>query len=108
MDGSRTQVGRPSWRRELIEILKLAAPLATAQLAQMAMGITDTIVMGRVGSDALAAGGLGANVAFLLIIVGQGLVASIQPIVAQARGAADHSSFGRTLAAGLVIAGLTA
>jgi multidrug resistance protein, MATE family len=103
MDGSRTQVGRPSWRRELIEILKLAAPLATAQLAQMAMGITDTIMMGRVGSDALAAGGLGANVAFLLIIVGQGLVASIQPIVAQARGAADHSSFGRTLAAGLLI-----
>ena len=108
MDGSQTQVGRPSWRRELIEILKLAAPLATAQLAQMAMGITDTIMMGRVGSDALAAGGLGANVAFLLIIVGQGLVASIQPIVAQARGAADHSSFGRTLAAGLLISVLAA
>ena len=108
MDGSRTQVGQPSWRRELIEILVLAAPLATAQLAQMAMGITDTIMMGRVGSDALAAGGLGANVAFLLIIVGQGLVASIQPIVAQARGAADHSSFGRTLAAGLLISLLAA
>ncbi len=106
MDGSRT--GRPSWRRELIEILKLAAPLATAQLAQMAMGITDTIMMGRVGSDALAAGGLGANVAFLLIIVGQGLVASIQPIVAQARGAADHSSFARTLSAGLLISVLVA
>jgi len=101
MDGSR--IGRPSWRRELIEILVLAAPLATAQLAQMAMGITDTIMMGRVGSDALAAGGLGANVAFLLIIVGQGLVASLQPIIAQARGAADHSGFGRTLAAGLLI-----
>ena len=108
MDGSRTQVGQPSWRRELIEILILAAPLATAQLAQMAMGITDTIMMGRVSSDALAAGGLGANVAFLLIIVFQGLVASIQPIVAHARGAADHSGFGRTLGAGLIISALAA
>jgi|SRR5580658_555360 MATE family multidrug resistance protein len=103
MDGSRTQVGRPSWGRELTQILFLAAPLAAAQLAQMGMGITDTVMMGRVSSEALAAGGLGANVAFLLIIVGQGLVASIQPIVAQARGAADHSGFGRTLAAGLIV-----
>jgi MATE family multidrug resistance protein len=108
MDGSRTEVGRPSWRRELIEILILAAPLATAQLAQMAMGITDTIMMGRVGSDALAAGGLGANVAFLMMIVGQGLAAGIQPIVAQARGAADQSGFARTLAAGLLISVLAA
>jgi multidrug resistance protein, MATE family len=108
MDGSRTQIGRPSWRRELIEIVILAAPLATAQLAQMAMGITDTIMMGRVGSDALAAGGLGANVAFLMMIVGQGLVASIQPIIAHARGAAETSGLGRTLAAGLLISVLAA
>jgi MATE family multidrug resistance protein len=108
MDGSRMLVGRPYWRRELIEILFLAAPLAAAQLAQMAMGITDTIMMGRVSSEALAAGGLGASVAFMLIITGQGLVASIQPIVAHARGAGDHSSFGRTLAAGLILSLLAA
>jgi multidrug resistance protein, MATE family len=108
MDGSRTQIGRPSWRRELTEILILAAPLATALLAQMAMGITDTIMMGHVSSDALAAGGLGASVAFLLIITAQGLAVSIQPIIAQARGAGDHSGFGRTLAAGLVVSLLAA
>jgi MATE family multidrug resistance protein len=108
MDGSRMLVGRPYWRRELIEILFLAAPLAAAQLAQMAMGITDTIMMGRVSSEALAAGGLGASVAFMLIITGQGLVASIQPIVAHARGAGDHSSFGRTLSAGLILSLLAA
>jgi multidrug resistance protein, MATE family len=108
MDGSRTQIGRPSWRRELIDILFLAAPLATAQMAQMAMGITDTIMMGRVSSDALAAGGLGANVAFMLLIVAQGLVSAIQPIVAQGRGAADHTGFGRVLAAGLLLSLLAA
>jgi multidrug resistance protein, MATE family len=103
MDGSRTLIGRPSWRRELIEILILAAPLATALLAQMAMGITDTIMMGRVSSDALAAGGLGASVAFMMIITGQGLLTGMQPVVAQGRGAGDHSAFGRTLAAGLIM-----
>jgi multidrug resistance protein, MATE family len=99
---------RPSWRRELIEILVLSAPLATAQLAQMAMGITDTIMLGRVSSDALAAGGLAANVAFMMLITGQGLVASLQPLIAQGRGAADHSSFARVLAAGLIVSALAA
>lgn len=99
---------RSSWRRELIEILVLSAPLATAQLAQMAMGITDTIMLGRVSSEALAAGGLAANVAFMMLITGQGLVASLQPLVAQGRGAADHSSFARVLAAGLVVSALAA
>jgi MATE family multidrug resistance protein len=108
MDGSRTEVGQPSWRRELIQILILAAPLAAAQLAEMAMGITDMIMMGRVSSDALAAGGLASNIAFMMIFVGHGLVTGIRPIVAQARGAGDLSGLGRTLAAGSVIALLTA
>jgi MATE family multidrug resistance protein len=108
MDGSRTQVGQPSWRRELIQILFLAVPLAAAQLAEMAMGITDTMFLGHVSSEALAAGGLASNIAFTLIFVGHGLAAGLQPIVAQARGAGDLTGVGRTLAAGIVIALLSA
>jgi MATE family multidrug resistance protein len=97
--------GLPGWRRELGEILHIAGPLAGAQLAYMTMGITDSIMMGRLGTDALAAGGLGSTVAFLMVYVALGLLQSIQPIVAQGRGAGDRSAFGRTLAAGL-LAGL--
>src|ERR1700744_1738374 len=90
--------GRPGRQGELVDLLRLSLPLAGAQIAQMAMGITDTIMMGRLSAEALAAGGLGGNVAFMLIILAQGIAVGIQPIIAQARGAGDHSPFARTLA----------
>jgi MATE family multidrug resistance protein len=108
MHGSSPVIGRPSWRPELKAILRLTMPLAAAQLAQMLMGITDAVMMGRISTDALAAGGLGGNVAFMMIIMAQGLVVSIQPIVAQARGAGEQSGFGRILLGGLVVATVAA
>ncbi|MBH9344769.1 NorM family multidrug efflux MATE transporter [Pseudomonas aeruginosa] len=46
---------------ELKAILRLAGPLIAAQLAYVAMVFTDTVMMGRLGPDALAAGGRGAG-----------------------------------------------
>jgi MATE family multidrug resistance protein len=91
------------WARELRAILNIALPLAGAQLAYMVMATTDAVMMGRIGTDALAAGGLGSTVAVLLIFVALGLLQGIQPIVAIARGAGDQPTFARTLAAGLVV-----
>ncbi|HVJ54597.1 MAG TPA: MATE family efflux transporter [Aliidongia sp.] len=109
MDGAPSlSVGRPDRHGELREILRLSLPLGAAYLTQMLMAATDTIMMGRLSAGALAAGGLGSNVAFMMIIVAQGLAASIQPIVAQARGAGDRSGFGRTLAAGLIAMAVSA
>ena len=39
----------------------VAGPLAAANLAQMAMGFTNTVMVGSLGSAALAAAGLGAS-----------------------------------------------
>lgn len=38
-----------SSRYELTQLIKLALPLVAAQLAQMGMGVVDTIMAGRVG-----------------------------------------------------------
>ena len=43
---------------ELKAILRLAGPLIAAQLAYVAMVFTDTVMMSKLGPDALAAGGL--------------------------------------------------
>lgn len=51
----------PTLSRHAADTARLAAPLAISQLAQMAMAVTDTILLGSLGPDALAAGGLGAN-----------------------------------------------
>jgi Na+-driven multidrug efflux pump len=40
---------------ELRATLALAAPLATANLAQMAMAVTDAVMVGRLGAMSLAA-----------------------------------------------------
>jgi MATE family multidrug resistance protein len=103
MTGTPTPSGRPSRRRELTEILGLAIPLAGAQVATMLMGVTDSVMLGHLSSDALAAGGLGANVAFMLIILMQGLQAGIQPLIAQARGAGDHGPIGRAMWGGIIV-----
>jgi MATE family multidrug resistance protein len=103
MKDSRLPAGRPGWREEVTKILSLAAPLAAAQIAQMLMNLTDSVVMGRIDVDSLAAGSLGGNVAFMMIIIGQGLVMSIQPLIAQARGAGDRLVAGRTVAAATAV-----
>ena len=106
MTGIPMSSGRPSRRRELAEILGLAVPLAAAQIATMLMSVTDSVMLGHLSSNALAAGGLGANVAFMLIILMQGLQAGIQPLIAQARGAGDMAPIGRAVWGGLIVGAL--
>ncbi len=54
---------------EIRTTLALAAPLAAANLAQMAMGLTDTIMVGALGALPLAAVGLGSGVYFTSVLV---------------------------------------
>ncbi len=67
--------------------LRIAAPLAVALLAQVAMGATDTILLGTLGEAALAAGGLGAMLNITTMVVLQSVLSPIGALVAQAIGA---------------------
>jgi MATE family multidrug resistance protein len=81
----------PTLTRHAADTARLAAPLAIAQLSQMAMGVTDTILLGSLGPDALAAGGLGATLFLVIVTLLQGVLTSISVSVAHARGAqAEH------------------
>jgi MATE family multidrug resistance protein len=77
----------PTLSRHAADTARLAAPLAIAQLSQMAMGVTDTILLGSLGPDALAAGGLGANLFFVVVTLLQGVLTSVSVSVSHARGA---------------------
>ena len=46
--------------KELWIILRLAGPLIASQMAHMLMVFTDTVMMGKLGPESLAGGGLGA------------------------------------------------
>ena len=65
----------------------VAAPLAIANLAQMAMGLTNTIMVGHLGAASLAAAGLGGVLYFMLLMLCQGVLAAVAPLAAHAIGA---------------------
>jgi MATE family multidrug resistance protein len=95
-------------RSELRATLALAAPLAAANLAQMAMAVTNTVMVGRLGTMPLAAAGLGGMLYFTGGVMLQGVVSAVAPLAAHALGAGNRAAAGRTAGAGLVLAVLLA
>ncbi|MDB5396350.1 MAG: family efflux transporter [Rhodospirillales bacterium] len=98
----------PRFGQEVGATLRLAAPLAMAQLAQVAMGATDTVLLGSLGRDALAAGGLGANLYFTLMIVVAGGLIAVSILVSHARGSGNEARIAPILRSGFLLALLSA
>jgi len=88
--------------------LFLALPLAGAQMPQAAIAFVDTAMMGKLGSQTLAAGGLGAITFGALLIIGSGIVAAVSPIAAEAHGAGQPQKVGQVIRQGFGLAVLVA
>jgi MATE family multidrug resistance protein len=91
-------------RREISTLVRLAVPVVGTQVLVMTMGVVDTIMLGSVGPHALAAAGLGSTLIWGSLVVADGLVRGIDPIVAQAHGARDGDSAALALQRGVAIA----
>lgn len=96
------------FRAELLALLRLAVPTVAVQVGWMSMGVVDTIVVGHVSADAMAAVALG-NLLFLAItIFGMGVLMGLDPLISQAVGAHDEPSVARGVQRGLILTcGLT-
>ncbi|MEL7084980.1 MAG: MATE family efflux transporter, partial [Cyanobacteria bacterium J06597_1] len=95
---------RDRLREEVREFLKLAIPLASAQVAQSATGFADTVMMGRMGPDVLAAGGLAAIVFMAIMTTLSGVVMGVSPLVAEAFGAGNRLRIEQVTRQGLWLA----
>lgn len=84
-------------------MLRLAFPVAAVQLGIMAMGVTDTIMVGHVSPVALASGALGNLYFFGVAIFGQGTLMALDPVISQAVGARDEIAISRALQRGVVL-----
>jgi MATE family multidrug resistance protein len=84
-------------------MLRLAAPLAMAELGWMAMGFVDTVMAGRLGAAAIGAGSLGSMLFYPIAICGTGMLAGMDTLISQAFGAKDDAACRRTLVQGLWI-----
>lgn len=91
-------------RSEIKEFVKLAVPLTSAQVAQSATGFADTIMMGRMGPDVLAAGGLAAIFYIVMMTTFTGVVMGVSPLVAEAFGAEQKGRIQQVARQGLWLA----
>lgn len=93
---------------ELPALARLAGPLIAAQMAQVAMVFTDTLMMGRLGAEALAGGALGGSLYNFLFICASGVLAGVANGVAIRHGAGDRAGVRGFSQAGIWLALLLA
>ncbi|MEJ1970741.1 MAG: MATE family efflux transporter [Rhizomicrobium sp.] len=79
--------GAAAWIAETRELLKLAGPLILTQLAQMAIGTTDTLMLARFSTAALAGAVLGNTMFYFCWLLGSGPTAAVAPMIAHILGA---------------------
>ncbi len=82
-------------------ITVLGLPLIGGHLAQYAIGLTDTIMLGWYGVEALAAVTLASSYFFVLFLFGAGFGLAVMPMVATAAAEENETSIRRSTRMGL-------
>ena len=88
-------------RRELPVTLKIAGPVVLAEIGWMAMGVIDTVMVGRLGAEAIGGVAIG-NILFNTIgLLSFGLILGMDTLISQAFGAGKIRDCNHTLRQGL-------
>lgn len=77
-------------RGHALALLKVALPLALSQLSEMAMGVTDTVLLGGLGVTEVAIGGLASTFFFTTMVTFQAVLGGAGVLLSHGRGAEDH------------------
>lgn len=78
---------RQGLRAEFHPLVELALPVVAAEVAWMAMGMVDTLLLGRVGPEALGGMALGNSIFFFCMMLGMGLLYGLDYVVSVHQGA---------------------
>lgn len=90
-----------TYRQHARVTLALGLPLVGSHLAQMALHVADTVMMGWYGVTELAATVLGASSFFVIFILGSGFAQAVMPMVAAALAEGDETQVRRDTRMGL-------
>jgi multidrug resistance protein, MATE family len=82
---------------ELRPLVAVAGPVALAEVGWMAMGLVDTLFVGRVSATALGAVAVGSHLFFAVAIFGLGTLLGLDYFVANARGRGEMGEAHRSL-----------
>lgn len=95
-----------SWAGHAWATVALSAPLVGAQLGHMVINITDTVMVGWLGAEELAAAVLATQAFFLVFIFGVGFAQAVMPVAANAEGRGDIRGVRRSVRMGLWVLAL--
>ncbi len=90
-----------SLTRHFKATLAFGLPLVGANLAGLAINVTDTVMVGWLGATQLAAVVLAGQFYFLMWIVGAGMAFAVVPLASNALGAGDTARVRRAIRMGL-------
>jgi multidrug resistance protein, MATE family len=90
-------------RRELHALLALAIPVILSELGWVAMGIVDTIMVGRLGPGAIGAVGISSASYYAPALFGIGILLGLDTVVSQAWGRRDFDVCHQWLAQGVYL-----
>jgi MATE family multidrug resistance protein len=93
---------------ELREMAQLAGPIVLVNVGMQAMGVVDSMMLGRVSAAALAAGALGNFYFYVTAIIGIGVLMALDPVIAQGVGAKDDVAIARGVQRGVLLTVLVA
>jgi MATE family multidrug resistance protein len=72
---------------EFRPMVKLAWPVVLSEIGWMTMGIVDTVMVGRVGPEAIGGVSIGSVLYFAVVVFGLGVLLGLDTLVSQAFGA---------------------
>ena len=105
------RVPRPGRRRrerlllhEAGALLRVAGPITLSQLGWVGLSTMDTIMVGPLGAEALAAAGLATSLHVVVLMVTLGTILGMGPLVSRAYGAGDRLQVRRVLVQGCWLA----
>ena len=90
-----------TYKAHIRAILALGLPLIGGHLAQFAIGLTDAVMLGWYGVEALAAITLAGTFFFVLFLMGSGFAWAVMPMVAAFAAEDDETSLRRVTRMGL-------
>ncbi len=89
------------WRGHLKATFALGLPLVGAQLAQISINVTNTVMIGQLGAAQLAAAVLATQTFYVFWMFGSGFAYAVMPVAAAAHGNGDVRGVRRSVRMGL-------
>ncbi len=93
-------------RKEAFNTWKLSGPIILGELTQMALGIIDSIMVGKISYQHLAAAALVNSVMNIPFVMGFGITMSVSQTVSMSNGRKDHHKVSHYLYNGFWLCGI--